>query len=253
MRLSACIDMILRDLPITERIRSVKHAGLSAVEFWSWENKDLSELEATATQYQMEIAAFCTKFTSLVEPSKRDEYIAGLKATVPVAKRLSCKRLITQVGNELPGVSREKQLESLVDGLKACVPILAEHEITLLVEPLNVLVDHKGYFLYSSQEAFDVIREVNSPYVKVLYDIYHQQISEGNLIPTIQANIDLIGHFHVADHPGRHEPGTGEINYRNVFKAIAETGYTGYVGLEFRPSASGVEALKTVVQLTEGL
>ena len=253
MRLSVCIDMLLRDLPVAERIRSVKHTGISAIEFWSWENKDINELEAVANRYQVEIAAFCTKFVSLVDPAMRDEYIAGLKETIPVARRLACSRLITQVGNELTGVPREKQLESLVGGLKACVPILAESRVTLLVEPLNVLVDHKGYFLYSSQEAFDVVREVNSPYVKVLYDIYHQQVSEGNLIPTIQSNIDLIGHLHVADHPGRHEPGTGEINYRNVFKAIAETGYAGLVGLEFRPTSSAIEALEEVVQLLEGL
>jgi hydroxypyruvate isomerase len=117
------------------------------------------------------------------------------------------------------------------------------------VEPLNIAVNHKGYYLYSSAEGFDIIRAVGSPNVKLLYDIYHQQVTEGNLIQTITENIELIGHFHVADVPGRHEPGTGEINYANVLKAIDETGYNGYVGLEYAPKASALESLRKVKAL----
>lgn len=253
MRLSACIDIMMRDLPVADRIRTAKQAGLSGFEFWSWENKDIDEIEQAAQECQMEIATFCTRSVSLVDPALRDDYLAGLKATIPVAKRLKCDRLITQTGAERPGVPRKEQTESLIAGLKACAPILEENGIMLLVEPLNILFDHKGYFLYYSQEAFEIIKEVGSPNVKVLYDIYHQQITEGNLIPTIQSNIDLIGHFHVADHPGRNEPGTGEINYKNVFRAIEETGYSGWVGLEFRPTIPAVDALRATLELAQRL
>ncbi len=253
MRLSACIDIMMRDLSIPERIAQVKAAGMDGVEFWSWENKDTAELKDGAKQHGIEIAAFCTRFCSLVDPQRRAEYLEGLKASIPIARELNCTNLITQTGAELPDVSREDQKESLIAGLRECVPLLEDNGITLLVEPLNILVDHKGYFLYRSEEAFEIIRAVDSPYVKVLYDVYHQQITEGNLIPTIQENIDLIGHFHVADHPGRTEPGTGEINYRRVFEAIAETGYDGWVGMEFRPTIAAVDALRQVVALAEGL
>jgi hydroxypyruvate isomerase len=114
-----------------------------------------------------------------------------------------------------------------------------------VLEPLNTLKDHRGYFLASSYEAFEIIEEVGSPAVKVLYDIYHQQITEGNLIPTITENIGLIGHFHVADVPGRHQPGTGEINYKNVFAAIDGSGYNRYVGLEYGPTVATADTIKT--------
>ncbi len=253
MRLSACIDIMMRELPLAERIRRVKSAGLPAVEFWDWENKDLTEIETVVRECQLEIATFCTRSVSLVDPALRQDYVTGLEATIPVAERLQCRRLITQTGAERVGVARQEQTDSLIAGLKACASILEANNITLLVEPLNILVDHKGYFLYRSEEAFEIIREVNSPHVKILYDIYHQQITEGNLIPTISENIDLIGHFHVADHPGRNEPGTGEINYRNIFKAISETGYAGYVGLEFRPTIAAIDALQLVGELAQGL
>lgn len=253
MRLSPCIEMLFRedDLPI--RLQHIKDLGFEGFEFWGWQNKNIDELAETTSELGLSVAAFCTVFISLVDAEQRDAYIQGLKQSIEVAKKLGCTQLITQTGAELTDVPRDEQILSLLDGLKACAPILEQEEITLLVEPLNVLVDHKGYFLSRSAEAFDIIRAVNSPNIKVLYDVYHQQITEGNLIPTIRQNIDLIGHFHIADHPGRHEPGTGEINYTNVLKAIQDTGYTGWVGLEYRPSKDSRETLQDMLALAQSL
>lgn len=250
MKLSACIDIMMPDKDVAAKIHAVKAAGLPAFEFWGWENKDLDILEAAAKETDLQVATFCTQNHSLVDPIARESFLAGLQATIPVAQRLGCDRLITQTGAERPSIARSEQLESLIAGLVACVPMLQQSGITLLVEPLNILVDHHGYFLYHAEEAFAVVREVDSPYVKVLYDIYHQQITEGNLIPTIRKNIHEIGHFHVADHPGRHQPGTGEINYANVFRTIEDTGYQGFVGLEFRPTVPDHQALVAVRELT---
>ena len=133
--------------------------------------------------------------------------------------------------------------------LKNVAPLFEDAGVTLIVEPLNILCNHVGYYLDSSYEAFEICNEVGSPNVKVLYDIYHQQISEGNLIPTIRKYFDLIGHFHVADVPGRNEPGTGEINYRNVFKAIEDLGYDKYVGLEYEPTIDTAETIRKVLEL----
>ena len=123
---------------------------------------------------------------------------------------------------------------------------MAPHELIMILEPLNTLVNHAGYFLNFTNEAFDIVREVGSPYLKILFDIYHVQIMEGNLIATIRKNIASIGHFHVGDVPGRHEPGTGEINYANVFKAIRELGYKDFVAMEYTPAKDPMTTLAEV-------
>lgn len=253
MQLSPCIEMLFREESIPERLRHVKQLGFGGFEFWSWENKDIDELIQVSTELDLTVTAFCTEFVSLVDAKKREEYVEGLKRSIDIARRIGCDKLITQTGPELTAIPREDQLLSLIDGLNACVSILETNRITLLVEPLNIIVDHKGYFLSRSAEAFDIIQAVNSPYVKILYDVYHQQITEGNLIPTIRQNINLIGHFHIADHPGRHEPGTGEINYHNVLKAIKDTGYNGWIGLEYRPSQDDGATLENVLSLVNSL
>ncbi len=131
--------------------------------------------------------------------------------------------LISQVGDFRPGVSREAQHQCLVDGLKEAAPILEEAGVTLVIEPLNELVDHAGYYLIRSDEAFQIIEEVDNPRVKVVFDIYHQQISEGHVISTITTNIDKIAHFHAAGNPGRHELTIGELHYPSIFEAINKT------------------------------
>lgn len=135
----------------------------------------------------------------------------------------------------MPGTLRETQVQSLVEGLKESAKLLAGTDIILAIEPLNTYYDHQGYFLYSSEEAVEILKAVNSPNVKMLFDIYHQQIMEGNLVNNIKKYIHSIAHFHIADVPGRHEIGSGEINYPNVLNAIKETDYKGCVGIEFFP------------------
>ncbi len=139
----------------------------------------------------------------------------------------------------------------MVACLKTAAPLAEEAGVTLVLEPLNILVDHPGYFLTSSREGFEIVEQVGSPAVKLLYDIYHQQVTEGNLIATITSHIDLIGHFHAADVPGRHEPGTGEINYANVLAAIDEAGYEGFIGLEYAPTVATAESLQAVLSMRE--
>ena len=250
IRLSVCIEMIFRELPFLDRINAVAEAGYPAFEFWGWRNKDLNGILERKREYGLDVAAFGVDHKGrLVDYSTRSKFISGLKESLETAHKLECSTLIVTVGNEIAGVPRSKQHESIVKCLREAAGHAEKADVTLALEPLNVLVDHKGYYLYSSREGFEILNEVNSPNVKLLYDIYHQQIMEGNLIDTITRNIDLIGHFHVADVPGRHEPGTGEINYANVFRSIEKAGYKGYVGLEFKPLASPEEALRKVMSL----
>ncbi len=244
---SVCIDAVFEGKPVTEACATVKNAGINAIEFWGWWDRDLDALEAARFQNELALSACCTKFISLVDPSTRDDYLKGLEESIAAANKLGTKTLISQVGDFRPGVSREEQHQCLVDGLKLAAPMLEAGNVTLVIEPLNDQVDHKGYYLVRSDEAFEIIDQVASSKVKVVFDIYHQQISEGHLIHNITANIDKIGHFHAAGNPGRHELQRGEINYPEIFKAIQQTDYEGYVGLEYWPmDDQPVESLSEV-------
>jgi hydroxypyruvate isomerase len=245
---SVCIDAVLGHHNAGAALEIVAAAGIGAFEFWGWWDRDLSALAAARDKHGLAIASCCTKFVSLVDAKQRDEYLQGLAETIETAKRLGVRKIISQVGDLLPDVSRQHQHESLVAGLKSAAPMLAAADITLVIEPLNELVDHVGYYLVKSDEAFEIIDKVASPNVKVVFDIYHQQISEGQLIANIENNIDKIAHFHAAGNPGRNELTRGEINYPAVFEAIRKTGYDGYVGLEYWPVEDPLVGLQQVAK-----
>ncbi|TWU46200.1 Hydroxypyruvate isomerase [Rubripirellula tenax] len=245
-RPSVCIDAVFGTISSVEAIDQVAAAGIKAFEFWGWWDKDLDAIEAARDRHGMQIAACCTKFISLVDPATRDDYLAGLAESIRVAKRLKCPTLISQVGDFRPGVDRRAQHDCLVIGLRQASKLLADSGVTLVIEPLNELIDHRGYFLVRSDEAFEVIDQVESEHVKVVFDIYHQQISEGHVITNLRNNIDKIGHFHAAGNPGRNELTRGELNYPQIFSAIGETNYGGYVGLEYWPTKDAVTGLREV-------
>ncbi len=248
IKLGSCIDMMFREFPFAQRVAKAAEAGFTAVEFWDWSGKDLTAL-AEATKVAGVPAVVCCVGTA--DAARREHYAngamlvkqnAGLYAemveeTIEAVSPLGIRTLIATTGQELPDTSREAQQDAIVECLRAAAPVLEKHGFVIVLEPLNLLVDHMGYYLSTSVQGFQILRQVDSPNVKLLYDIYHQQITEGNLIQTIRDNVGSIGHFHLADVPGRHEPGSGEINYRNVFAAISASGYTGYVGCEYTPSA----------------
>jgi len=254
VRLSVCIEMIFRELPFMDRIGAVADAGFPAFEFWGWRSKDVKAILKKKQDYGLAVSSFGVDPSArIVDYGTRNEFIKGVGDSVETALKLECSRLIVTTGNEIKGVPRETQHQNVVKSLKEAAELVEKTDVMLVLEPLNILVDHKGYFLYSSSEGFEILREVDSPNVKLLYDIYHQQITEGNLIATITENIGSIGHFHSADVPGRHEFGTGEINYANVLKKIDELGYDGFVGLEFMPLADSKEALGMVKRTVEAM
>lgn len=243
---SVCVDAVFEGQSLVDAVRKVKACGINAFEFWGWWDKDLDQVIAARDQYEMNVAACCTKFISLVDPATREDYLAGLSESLEAAKKLGTSTLISQVGDFRTGVTRQEQHQCLVDGLKLAAPMLESANVTLVIEPLNELVDHAGYYLVRSDEAFRIIDEVGSSHIKVVFDIYHQQISEGNLIQNITNNIDKIAHFHSAGNPGRNELTRGEINYPRVFDAIQQTDYVGFVGLEYWPLEDAEQGLKEV-------
>ena len=243
---SVCIDAVLGGLSAEDAVALVASTGIGAIEFWGWWDRDLTTLESAVRHHRLAVSACCTKFISLVDPALRHEYLAGLQESIDAARRLECKTLISQVGDFRHGIPREAQHQCLVDGLKSAAERLEGTGITLVIEPLNELVNHPGYYLVRSDEAFEIIDKVGSESVKVVFDIYHQQISEGNVITNITSNLSKIGHFHAAGNPGRHELTIGELHYPMIFEAIRATPYQGYVGLEYWPTGDPAEGLKEV-------
>lgn len=243
---SVCIDAVFENQPLEDALIAVKQANLHAFEFWGWWDKDLDSIIRLRDQHQLQIAACCTKFISLVDSQVRSDYLAGLEESIAAAKQLNCPTLISQVGDFLPNIDRGSQHQSLIDGLKQAAPLLEAADVTLVIEPLNEQVDHPGYYLIRSDEAFQIVDAVGSSHVKVVFDIYHQQISEGHLIHNIASNIAKIGHFHAAGNPGRHELTEGEIHYPAIFDAIRKTPFDGYVGLEYWPVHDRILGLQEV-------
>jgi hydroxypyruvate isomerase len=214
-------------------LEKVKEHGFHGLEYYAWWN--LEDLKRTAKEQErigVGISATCTKFISLVDESLRESYLDGIRQTIEASRILNVKSVISQTGNVLEGIPRDAQRQVMVETLKRAAPLFEEAGIILEVEPLNGLVNHHGHFLQRSDESVDVIDQVDSPNVKLVFDVYHQQITEGNVIRNAVGYKDRINHYHIADNPGRNQPGTGELNYINILKAIKETGFDGFIGLE---------------------
>ena len=246
IRLSACIEMLFAERPFIERIAAAKAAGFDGFEFWGWADKDMGAIKAAMAASKLPCAGFALATRDaargkayadgcMLRRKNASVYVEMVEESAEAAKALGVATLITTVGNELTAISRGAQQDSIVECLIAAAPVAKRHGVTLVLEPLNIAVDHKGYYLSTSAQAFEILEAVNSPNVKMLFDIYHQQITEGNVIDNLTRCVGRIGHFHLADVPGRHEPGSGEIDYRNVFRALREAGYERYVGLEYQP------------------
>jgi len=176
----------------------------------------------------------------------RDEFLGYIKAAVDVAKRLDAKWMTVVCGHVDLRSNMGYQTANVVETLKMASEILEPHGVTMVLEPLNFR-DHPGLFLTKSAQAYEICKAVDSPSCKILFDIYHQQIQEGNLIPNIDNSWDEIAYFQIGDNPGRKEPTTGEINFSNVFKHIVEKGYTGVFGMEHGNSKPGKEGDQAVI------
>jgi hydroxypyruvate isomerase len=182
------------------------------------------------------------------DPKNHDSLVKKIAEACQVAKRLNCPLMTVVGGNDQRGMTPEQMHENIIVGLKKVAPNAAEHEITLILEPMNIRVDHKGHCLYGSPDPVRICREVNSKFVKINWDLYHMQISEGDLCGRMKDGFDQIGYLQLADHPGRNEPGTGEIHYPRVLRAAHELGYRGYVGLECRPKTTELAAAQAVAK-----
>jgi hydroxypyruvate isomerase len=258
LRLSITWGM-LGGTPVAKALAHLTRLGYDAYEMFDWRDSALLGTFVAETK-QCPLTCACLVANKgvtapgcgLVNPSEREGFLKELNLSVEAANKVGAKQLVVLAGNELGGMPRAEQMSNAVTTLREAAPILEKEGMTAIVEILNTYVDHAGYFLYYVRDGVELVDRVASPNVKLLFDIYHTQIMEGNLISSIRAHIDRIGHFHVGDVPGRHEPGTGEINYRNVFKAIYDLGdrFQGSVALEYGPLAPLEENLAAMRKLT---
>lgn len=243
LKYAANISTLWRDVPLRERLEKTSQLGLEAFEFLFVSTFGLPDLEAARDEFGLEVAlfdtdigdpTFKTSYGYLCRPEAEERFLDSVEEGLSAAAVLRCRRLNTLVGRGTPGMSWEAQRDLVVDRLVRVAPDAADAGVTLLVEAISDIA-LPGYLANCSRRGLEIVEMVAHPNVLFQYDAYHMQLAEGNLISTIQLNLGKIGHMQIADVPGRHEPGTGEINYPNVLRAVEEAGYQGYVGLEYLP------------------
>jgi len=237
VRWCANIEMWWRGLPFAARISAAAAAGFDAVEFWPWRNKDIAEVAAVAADRGVEIAQFTGWGFSpgLNDPANHDAFVEEVRAGCATAHRMKCTRMTIVGGNDQPGMTQAQMHAHIIEGLRLAAPVAEDEGVMMILEPMNIRVDHPGHCLYGSVDAVAICRAVDSPMVKINWDLYHMQISEGDLCGRLRDGFDQLGYIQVADHPGRHEPGTGEINYGRVLQELHALGYAGPIGVECSP------------------
>ena len=253
MRYAACIEMLFTECDDpAKRLQLAKDAGFDGVEFWLWRNKHLATMKQALDATGLTLCAVVVDpILPLTDPAQRPAFLSALQETIETATYLGAKGMIVQAGDEQTHLSRAEQHQSIIDALTAAVPLLEQSELTLMLEPLNTKVDHPGYYLSSSREGFEIIRQVNHPQVRLLFDMYHAVMMNENPEQELQNNLEFVAHIHLADAPGRQEPGTGRMPYRTYLQFLKAHNYSGYVGLEFRPSVSTKASLGFLRELAD--
>ncbi len=249
-RLSVCEGTVLRDLPFLERVRTISRAGFG-LDLWGWED---SALDAIAADPEIEICAMPGwSGGSMMDPDGVKNFLAGVKANLKVAARIQCRNLsittgqLDARGQMAHNIAPHPATKWITAYRTLCeVAELAESNgVTYSLEQLNTKVDHAGYPLRYTEDVVRLIEQVGSPRIRLLCDIYHVQIEEGNVVQSIRDYHSYIGYVHVADVPGRHEPGTGEINYPRIVSTLREVGYSGVIGMEAFPQADAHQAMES--------
>jgi hydroxypyruvate isomerase len=241
-RYAVNISTLLTEYPFFERLDRLAELGFDAVEFYYPYDFTPTELVAHLLNnglkvvlfnvYAGDMAAGDRGFAS--DPSRAEEWRRSVEDALKWAVKLSCPQVNVLAGKRLSDIPSEKQWECLGENLRWAASLAETAGVSLNVEALNS-VESPGYLICSTADAAKVVRAINRPNLKFQYDVYHMQYMEGNVVNTVRSNLDIIGHIQIADLPGRHEPGTGEIHYPFVFRALDEMGYEGFVSAEYKP------------------
>ena len=252
---SVCYPMMKPEsIPLDAFVVEVKAMGFAAIELWK-PGDDFEEVVELAQAHDLAIATISghdSLAVGLNDPGQHDRIEAELHASIDLAAEVGIPGLICFSGNRREGVSEEDSMAATVEGLRRVAPYAEKRGVNLNMELLNTKVDHPGYECDHSAWGLEVCRRVNSPNVKLLYDIYHMQIMEGDIIRTITENMQWIGHFHAAGVPGRHDfDDTQELNYRGICRAISASGYEFYVGYEYKPKGDVYDSLRRTFEICD--
>jgi hydroxypyruvate isomerase len=230
-----------------ENLERVAQAGYHHVElvgeFKKWSEEDYGRILARMQALKITVDATSGVGPGFADPSGGDAFLTALKGLIPAAQRLQCKQIILLSGKRIEGAPPQSQHTASIEALKRAADVLSSAGLVAVIEPIDRL-ENPTIYLDGVTEAFEIAHAVGSPNIRVLYDIYHEQREFGNLIAKFETNIDQVGLIHIADVPGRHEPGTGEINYGNIYRKLAQLHYKGVIAMEFYPTGDIVETLR---------
>ncbi len=255
-RFSVMIWTLTKNATFEQALELVAQAGFNEVElvgeFKKWSDADFTRILARMKSLGIAVDATAGMSHGFADPAGGDAFIAELSTLIPIANRLGCKQIIF-VSGKRTDLPQQTQHQACIDTLKRATPMLAAAGLVGVIEPIDRL-ENPPIYLDGVTEAFEIVKAVASPNMRVLYDLYHEQRSQGNLIEKLEKNIDYVGLIHVADVPGRHEPGTGEIDYGNILRKLGQLHYSGTIAMEFYPTGDAVSTLRAArEQATQSL
>jgi hydroxypyruvate isomerase len=246
------LDTWFKQVPFEQRFALAKQHGFKFIEFWTVDRGNgtkASAIKALCDANGLTVTQFAPAWPNFGDPAKHPELLKTTEAAIADARILGTDRFTVTGHSLIDGMSREAQLAGYLTGLMRIAPLLETANMFALVEPFN-RVNHLNHLLNGSQPALPMVRSVNSPRVKLLWDFYHMQLEDGDLIEKFTTGVDQVAHVQIGDVPGRHQPGTGEVNHANLLRAVRAAGYRGKIGLEFLPlDQDDAKAVKDMLAL----
>ncbi len=240
-----------------QRLETALQSGIQSVELvgehTKWASADIARVKKLTRSMHLGMDTISSTPNwkqmpiSMVDPAQRPNLVQEVALNISFAQRLEVPMLLLMSGDAIAGRTHEEQYKSMVEGARRCGDLAEKAGVTLIIEPLNTKVDHKGYWLSNCVEGLKIVKEVDNPHVRLLFDIYHEQVEMGEVLTTIKEAANYVKVFHVADNPGRHDPGTGTMKYDEIYKTIAKTGYAGHLTMEYVPVVEPVASLQKAV------
>jgi hydroxypyruvate isomerase len=243
---SACIEMLFvpEAADFAERVQLAADAGFETIEFWGAANKNVEKIAVAAKQAGVRVGCLLAEpGLAWTNPTNHQRILEGLGKSREIALKLGATSLIVVAGDKQPGMPLAAQRAAIVACLSRAADVMKGTGIVLALEPINTGERPNGY-LFSTREGLDIVDEVGRPEVKLLYDMYHSAVMGESLPDVLAGRVDRIAHVHLADHPGRHEPGSGRIRWQEGLAWLRANGYAGKVGLEYRPAGGTVDGLR---------
>ncbi|NYF78097.1 hydroxypyruvate isomerase family protein [Granulicella arctica] len=238
---------LTKQAPFDRCVEMVAEAGYQGVElvgeFQKWSPEETRRIMARMSSLGMVFDSMAGVKAGFAVPEQSADFATQFAAQIRSAKELACPQIILLSGKRIQGLEAGVQRRTAVENLKHAADLAAENQIEIVIEPIDPL-ENPSIFLTTVSDGFEIVRELNRPNVKVLYDIYHEQRAFGNLIEKLEKNIEWVGLIHIADVPGRHEPGTGEIDYTNIYRKLAELHYHRFIAMEYYPTEDVVTSLR---------